>query len=99
MDWPDAAEDGLHSAGVRDLQRLVFVVPESEKHDDVLRIELALLERVVEQGKHRSGWKLLLRGGAHDAADQRGEERGGRGFAADIAEHDGGLIGLYSRKS
>ena len=32
-------------------------------------------------------------GGAHDAADERGEERGRRGLAADVAEDDGGAVG------
>ena len=56
-----AAEDGLHGAGVGDLQGLVLVVPEREEHGDVLRIELALLQSVVEQGEHCGGLGLLLR--------------------------------------
>jgi hypothetical protein len=39
-----------------------------------------------------AGSGLLRGGGAHDAADQRGEERGGRGLAADVAEHDRGAV-------
>ena len=45
-----------------------------------------------------AGCELLLRGGAHDAADQRGEQRRGRGLAAHIAEHDGGLVGSVLEK-
>ena len=56
-----AAEDGLHGAGVGHLQRLVLIVPEREQHGDVLRFELALLQRVVEHGQHLRRARLLLR--------------------------------------
>ena len=63
-----------------------------------MRFELALLEGVVEQGEHRGRLGLLLRGRAHDAADQRGEQRGRRGLAAHVAEHDGGAVGAVVEK-
>ena len=74
------------------MQGAVLVVPKCEEHDDVLRVELALLKRVVEQSEHGGGRGFLLGGGAHDSADERGEEGSGGGFAADVAEHDGGLV-------
>ncbi len=80
------------------MQRLVFVVPESKQHDDVLRIEPALLQRIVQHGEHCGGSQFLLRGGAHDAADECGEERGWRGLPADVAENDGGLVGRVFEK-
>ena len=73
MDSPAATEDGLYGAGVGDLQCPVFVVPESEEHDHILRIQPAFLQRIVERGEHGGRRELLLRGRAHDAADQRGE--------------------------
>ena len=90
---PPRQKMGCTAPELATVQRLVLVVPEREEHDDVLRIELAFLERVVEQREHCGRRELLLRGGAHDAADERGEERSGSGFAADVAEDDGGLVG------
>jgi hypothetical protein len=57
-----------------------------------LRVELALLEASL-RGEHLGGLGLLDGGGAHDAADEGGEEGGRRGFAADVAEDDGGAVG------
>jgi len=48
-------EDGLHGAGVGDLQGLVRVVPDGHQHGDVLGVELALLQLVVEGGEHGGG--------------------------------------------
>ena len=62
------AKERLDGTGVGDLEGLVFIVPESEKKRDVLRIELALLEPVVEQGHHVGRLGELGGGGAHDAA-------------------------------
>ena len=48
-------EEGLDGAGVGDLEGLVAVVPDGHEHGDVLRVELALLELVVECGEHGRG--------------------------------------------
>ncbi len=58
-----------------------------------MRFQPALLQSIVERGQHLRGIEALHGGGAHDAADQCGKERSGRGFAADVAENDGGLAG------
>jgi hypothetical protein len=47
----------------------------------------------LSSGEHLGGLGLLDGGGAHDAADQGGEEGGRGGFAADVAEDDGGAVG------
>ena len=61
-------------------------------------VEAALLEGVVEQGEHGGrGW-FLCGGGAHDAADQGGEEGCGGGFSADVAEDDGGAVAVVFNK-
>ncbi len=48
-------EERLDRASVGDLEGLVAVVPDGHEHGNVLRVELALLELVVERGKHRCG--------------------------------------------
>ncbi len=48
-------EERLDGACIRDLKGLVAVVPYGHEHRDVLGVELALLELVVECGEHRSG--------------------------------------------
>ena len=48
-------EEGLDGAGVGDLEGLVAVVPDGHEHGDVLGVELALLELVVEGGEHGCG--------------------------------------------
>ena len=39
----------LRGSGVGDLERAVIVVPDRVEHDDVLGVELALLQRIVER--------------------------------------------------
>ena len=73
-------EERLDGAGVGDLECLVGVVPDGHEHGDVLRVELALLELVVERGEHGRGRELLRRERAKNPADQRGVERGWRGL-------------------
>ncbi len=51
----DGDEEGLDGAGVGDLEGLVAVVPDGHEHGDVLGVELALLELVVECGEHGCG--------------------------------------------
>ena len=53
--WVGGDEEGLDGAGVGDLQGLVAVVPDGHEHGDVLGVELALLELVVERGEHGCG--------------------------------------------
>ena len=52
-------EERLHGAGVGDLEGLVAVVPDGHEHGDVLGVELALLELVVEGGEHDGGREML----------------------------------------
>ena len=47
-------EERLDGAGVGDLEGLVAVVPDGHEHGDVLRVEFALLELVVERREHLS---------------------------------------------
>jgi len=48
-------EEWLNGACIGDLEGLVAVVPEGQEHCDVLGVELALLELVVECDEHRRG--------------------------------------------
>ena len=59
-----------------------------------LRSCRASLSRV----KHLRPARAAAGRGAHDAADQRGEQRRRRGLAADVAQHDGGLVGTVVEK-
>ena len=59
LDFAAAAEERLGRAGVGDLQGLVVVVPHRVEHGDILRVEAALLERIVELPQHRRGRKRL----------------------------------------
>ena len=88
-----ATKDGLDCPGVGYSEGLVVVVPEREEQRDILRLEFALLESVIEGSQHLRRLRLLSGGGAHDPTDQRGKQSSRRGFAADVAEDDGGAVG------
>ena len=89
----DGDEQRLHRTSVGDLECLVGVVPDGHQHGDVLRVEFALLELVVERGQQGGGGEMLRRERAQDAADQGGVERCGRGLSADVAEGYGDAAG------
>ena len=88
-----ADEERLDGAGVGDAEGAVGVVPEGDDHGDVLGVELALLELLVEGGEELGGRESAGGEGTEDAADQGGVEGGGRGLAADVADGDGDAAG------
>ena len=64
------------------LEGALRVVPEGDEHGDVLGVELALLELIVEGGEQLGGREAARGEGAQDAADESGVERGGGGLSA-----------------
>ena len=86
-------EEGLDGAGVGYLEGLVVVVPDGYEHGDVLGVEFALLELVVESGEHGGGGEVLGGNGAEDSADEGGVESSRGGLAGDVAEGDGYATG------
>ena len=86
-------EDGLDGAGVGYLEGLVGVVPDGHEHGDVLGVEFALLELVVEGAEHGGGGEVLGGEGAKDSADEGGVEGGGGGLAGDVSYGEGDAAG------
>ena len=86
-------EERLDGTGVGDLKSLIAIVPYGHEHGDVLGVEFALLELVVEGGEHGCGGEMLGRERAEDAADECGVEGGWCGLAADVAYGQTGATG------
>ena len=57
-----------------------------------MRVDSPLLQRIIQQCQHLLGMQRARSGCAHDAADQSGIERGGRGLAAGISQSDAGAM-------